>query len=273
MNLLEKTQALMEIERSLSMAMERAEPWLAINAITVTNIDSSIDNDNKTVSTSATIFNPRVRPAPRTMDEVKLVLDVARNYSTRTSAPAGWNPMAPLVGFASPNPLPSQLRSGALAALELQVARREEINQRKQKQEQQQQKNKMHNENNKRQLGEEEEEEEEEQGGGTSTAASKKNKNSDHQPMNVDDDNYDEDHPPNSGEAKRRPQHLKQMDSADGDGNIGATGLQAVGRATAAAVAGRPTTTNRPAAPIDMNLSDSSSSSSSEGEDEEEDSE
>ena len=60
------------------------------------------------------------------MNEAQQVLAVARNFSGRTSAPAGWNPNAPVIGFSTPNPLPHQLRGGALAALELQRARQAE---------------------------------------------------------------------------------------------------------------------------------------------------
>ncbi len=38
----------------------------------------------------------------------------------------GWNPAAPVVGFRTPNPLPHQLRGGALAALQLERARQTE---------------------------------------------------------------------------------------------------------------------------------------------------
>jgi hypothetical protein len=57
------------------------------------------------------------------MDEVEHVLHVARNIASRTSAPAGWNPQAPVIGFATPNPLPHQLRGGSLGALQLELAK------------------------------------------------------------------------------------------------------------------------------------------------------
>ena len=108
-NLLEKLVDLCELERSLTRSLETAEPWLQTSS-------SSSNNNNI----------PRVRPIPTTMDQVEQVLAVARNFSNRTSAPAGWNPNAPLVGFSTPNPLPHQLRGGVLAALELQRARETE---------------------------------------------------------------------------------------------------------------------------------------------------
>jgi hypothetical protein len=103
--LLEKAQALMEVERSLTATLEKVEPWLLSNTLQPKG------------------HHTRVRPIPTTMDQVKQVLAVSRNFAPRTSAPAGWNPNAPVVGFSTPNPLPHQLRGGALAALQLERAR------------------------------------------------------------------------------------------------------------------------------------------------------
>lgn len=64
----------------------------------------------------------RVRPIPTSMEEVEDILALARQYAARTSAPAGWNPQAPVVGFGTPAPLPNQLRAGNLAALQLERA-------------------------------------------------------------------------------------------------------------------------------------------------------
>lgn len=111
--LLEKTQAMIKIERLLTLSMEKVEPWLTSNT---TDPQYASRNSN-------TVW--RVRPVPSTMEQVEQVLAVARNLSTRTSAPAGWNPNAPVVGFSTPNPLPHQLRGGALGALELQRARQQ----------------------------------------------------------------------------------------------------------------------------------------------------
>lgn len=98
-SLLEKLQELTRVERALTGALEEAEPWL-----------SSSKNDS-------------VRPLPSSMEQVDQILAVARNLNARTSAPAGWNPQAPVVGFATPNPLPHQLRGGALGTLQLERAR------------------------------------------------------------------------------------------------------------------------------------------------------
>ena len=109
LELLEKAQAMVDVEQSLTETLEKVEPWLL--SATTTNIDPN---------------RPRVRPIPQTMDQVKNILSVARNLASRTSAPAAWNPAAPVVGFSTPNPLPHQLRGGALAALQLERARQAE---------------------------------------------------------------------------------------------------------------------------------------------------
>ncbi|CAB9514736.1 expressed unknown protein [Seminavis robusta] len=114
--LLEKAQALVEVEQLLTSTLEKVEPWLLGNA--TTNIDPN---------------RPRVRPIPQTMEQVNHVLAVARNLASRTSAPAAWNPAAPVVGFSTPNPLPHQLRGGALAALQLERARQDERDRKRQK--------------------------------------------------------------------------------------------------------------------------------------------
>jgi len=124
--LLEKTQALIELERSLTQSIERIEPWL---------LNSRNDNYNSRSSNKTNVVGIRVRPIPTDMDQVEKVLAVARIFSTRTSAPAGWNTNAPVVGFSTPNPLPHQLRGGALAALELQRARQVERDKKRKRQE------------------------------------------------------------------------------------------------------------------------------------------
>lgn len=126
MSLLEKTQALIELERSLTKTLEKVEPWL---------MNSSAGNSNKSRGV-------RVRPIPTNMNQVHHVLAVARNFSSRTSAPAGWNPNAPVIGFSTPNPLPHQLRGGALAALELQRARQAERDKKRKRQEELEEQNK-----------------------------------------------------------------------------------------------------------------------------------
>ena len=62
----------------------------------------------------------RIRPIPRTMEQVQAILSLGRSYSNRTSAPAGWTSTTPLIHFTTPNPLPHQLRHSALATLQLQ---------------------------------------------------------------------------------------------------------------------------------------------------------
>lgn len=129
LELLKKVQSMLEVESALTRTMAKVEPWLP----------------------SATISpqRPRVRPIPKSMEEVDRVLCVARNLAARTSAPAGWSPNAPLVGFSTPNPLPHQLRGGALAALQLERARaaeREKKRQRLQQQEESKRAESVHSE-------------------------------------------------------------------------------------------------------------------------------
>eukprot|EP00559_Dactyliosolen_fragilissimus_P009075 CAMPEP_0184867748 /NCGR_PEP_ID=MMETSP0580-20130426/27592_1 /TAXON_ID=1118495 /ORGANISM="Dactyliosolen fragilissimus" /LENGTH=159 /DNA_ID=CAMNT_0027368185 /DNA_START=1 /DNA_END=480 /DNA_ORIENTATION=- len=69
------------------------------------------------------------------MSQVETILALARTYSSRTSAPPGWNPSLPVVHFATPNPLPHQLRGGALGAIELKMVRDERRLKRRKKEE------------------------------------------------------------------------------------------------------------------------------------------
>jgi hypothetical protein len=89
--------------------------------------------------TSNTINIPkvgkRVRPIPTTMEQVRQILAVGWNYASRTSAPAGWDPMAPVAGFSTPNPLPHMLRGGALAALQLEGAKQAESDKKRKREE------------------------------------------------------------------------------------------------------------------------------------------
>ena len=129
LELLEKTQALVAAERSLTLTMEKVEPWLT------SSISGKLAGDNSNPGH----FKKRVRPIPTSMDQVKQVLAVSRNFASRTSAPAGWNPNAPVVGFSTPNPLPHQLRGGSLAALQLERARQAEIDKKRKRQEEEEQ--------------------------------------------------------------------------------------------------------------------------------------
>ena len=129
LDLLEKTQSLVEVERLLTLTMEKVEPWLV----------SNISGKKTGESSNTGYFDKRVRPIPTSMEQVKQVLAVSRNFASRTSAPAGWNPNAPVVGFSTPNPLPHQLRGGALAALQLERARQAEIDKKRKRKEEEQQ--------------------------------------------------------------------------------------------------------------------------------------
>jgi hypothetical protein len=118
LSLLEKTQAMIELEKTLTETLEKVEPWLP---------NQTGHHPNR----------PRVRPIPTNMEEAKSILAVARTLASRTSAPAGWNPNAPVVGFSTPSPLPHQLRGGALAALQLERARQAERDTKRQRIQQQ----------------------------------------------------------------------------------------------------------------------------------------
>ena len=110
---------MIELEKTLTECLERGKPWLT----------STVQKDHPTI--------PRVRPIPTNMDEATRILALARNLASRTSAPAGWNPNAPVVGFSTPNPLPHQLRGGALAALQLERARKSERDRKRQREQKQ----------------------------------------------------------------------------------------------------------------------------------------
>ena len=110
--LLEQTQKLIYAEKRLTKLLRQSEPWLP----------NAVPHPHR----------QRVRPIPSTMDQVESILALARKYAAQTSAPAGWNPQAPVVGFCTPSPLPNQLRAGNLAALQLERAQAERKRQREQ---------------------------------------------------------------------------------------------------------------------------------------------
>ena len=121
-DLLDKVQAAIEVEKALTASLEKVEPWLSQQS-------ASHPHHNP--------HRPRVRPLPTSLEEAQNVLAVARNLANRTSAPAGWNPAAPVIGFSTPNPLPHQLRGGALAVLQLERAQQAEADRKRQKRQQQ----------------------------------------------------------------------------------------------------------------------------------------
>jgi len=109
--LLDHVRTLVEAERALTDAIEKSAPLLQNNTMSSSILSSQSD--------------PPLLPTPRNIEEVKTILAVARAYSLRTSAPPMWNPNLPVIGFATPNPLPHQLRGGALGAMQLKMAREE----------------------------------------------------------------------------------------------------------------------------------------------------
>ena len=112
LDLLRKTQEVMRAEQKLTALLEKVESWLQSSSSSPGSNSNKLDH-----------YRERVRPIPVTMEQVDVILAMARNWSSKTSAPAGWDPqLAPVMGFATPNPLPHQLRGGALAALQLERA-------------------------------------------------------------------------------------------------------------------------------------------------------
>ena len=110
MTLLDHIRALVEAERGLTDVIERTAPLLPHSL-------------SSTMSSSSSHIEPPLLPTPRTIDEVPTILAVARAYAHRTSAPPMWDPSLPVIGFATPNPLPHQLRGGALGAMQLKLER------------------------------------------------------------------------------------------------------------------------------------------------------
>ncbi len=90
--LLPCVQTLVRLEQSLTTTLEATAPLLSL-------------------------------PTPTSLSQAELILALARTYSTRTSAPPGWNPPLPVAHFATPSPLPHQLRGGALGAMQLKMVR------------------------------------------------------------------------------------------------------------------------------------------------------
>ena len=122
MTLLDHVRALVEAERDLTEALEQTLPLLSSNS------SSSVIPPSSSSKRGA---EPPLLPSPRSSAEVPTILAVARAYSLRTSAPPAWNTNLPVVGFATPNPLPHQLRGGALGAMQLSLAREEKKRKRK----------------------------------------------------------------------------------------------------------------------------------------------
>lgn len=110
--LLTHIRSLVEAEAGLTSALSQTHPLL------------NRSNHSSVLSSQSA---PPLLPTPQSSDEVATILAVARAYSLRTSAPPMWNPNLPVVGFATPNPLPHQLRGGALGGMQLQLAKEAKI--------------------------------------------------------------------------------------------------------------------------------------------------
>lgn len=114
-HLLAKTQEVMLVEKALSLSLEKVEPWIVCLR----------------PSPLSPPLQARVRPLPSNLREAEHILAIARNLGSRTAAPAGWNPVAPVIGFSTPNPMPHMLRGGALAALQLKHAKKSDADKQK----------------------------------------------------------------------------------------------------------------------------------------------
>eukprot|EP00956_Cyclotella_meneghiniana_P012594 scaffold17892_cov52-Cyclotella_meneghiniana.AAC.6 len=110
--LLSHIRSLVHIEQSLTSALTTTQPLLNKRPA------SSVILSNNASSSSSLL------PLPQ-KSQITTILSTASNYATRTSAPPMWNSNHPVVGFATPNPLPHQLRGGALGGMQLMCAREE----------------------------------------------------------------------------------------------------------------------------------------------------
>jgi hypothetical protein len=125
---LDQLHAVIQMEHELTSWIERVRPWIQSSDRTQQHTHGAcagdVNSSNSDSNYDDSIYSNmcRVRPIPTTMGQVHDILCVARSYANRTSAPPGWIPTAPVLNFSTPNPLPHQLRHGALAALQLQRA-------------------------------------------------------------------------------------------------------------------------------------------------------
>ncbi len=88
----------------------------------------SLVQQEESLTRALSIIKPLLSlPTPTTNEQAQTILALARTYSTRTSAPPGWNPTLPVAHFATPSPYPHQLRGGALGALQLTLVREERM--------------------------------------------------------------------------------------------------------------------------------------------------
>lgn len=192
MTLLDHVRTLVEAERGLTEALEKSTPLLSRNTQ-----NPSPSPFSSSVLTSQSPLP--LLPTPRNMQEVQTILAVARAYSLRTSAPSGWNPTLPVIGFATPNPLPHQLRQGALGAMQLKMVREERTRKSKEIQERQEKERRKKMEEEERKRRKEKEEAEKGQdsvtnamdvdGGedyGTGTGAGKRKRKDEGRPVEID---------------------------------------------------------------------------------------
>ncbi len=114
--LLDRVRALTRAERGLTRVIENSMTLLPPPSSSSSRSSSSV------MSSSYRTSDAPLYPTPRTVEEARIVLALAKSYSLRTSAPPMWNPNLPVVGFATPNPLPNHFWGGGLGAWNLRWA-------------------------------------------------------------------------------------------------------------------------------------------------------
>mmetsp|Transcript_12614 Transcript_12614/g.24623 ORF Transcript_12614/g.24623 Transcript_12614/m.24623 type:complete len:273 (-) Transcript_12614:58-876(-) len=253
-SLLDHVRALVESERGLTEALEHSLPLLSSHGDHHPHRPSPFAS-----SVLSSQSPPPLLPTPRNMSEVQTILAVARSYSLRTSAPSGWNPNLPVIGFATPNPLPHQLRGGALGAMQLRMVREERMRKRREVEDLRERERRAREEEEERRLRKLREEEEGEDGmdlddaEGGGMAGKRKREHA------VDGSNRDEgDIDPKKRELLERQKRQMAQMAANGQ----RAGNTAAARQTAEEVRAKKEMAN-------MNLSDSSSSDEEDSSEEE----
>jgi len=154
-SLLSCVKLLVDAERGLTQALERSQPLIqptrptnkpptkSVNNSGDINDNAVYHNDDDGDFIQSSISNTNLFSTPRNMEAVEVVLSLARTYASRTSAPpSGWDPSIPMLTFSTPNPLPHQLRGGALGAMQLNMAHHEKQEQNEKRIEEEEQKKK-----------------------------------------------------------------------------------------------------------------------------------
>lgn len=125
----------MEIEMSATIPTNETETTSSSLLSCVKSLVKLEQSLTQSLSTTRPLLS---LSTPQTSTQINTILALARTYSTRTSAPPGWNPNLPVLHFSTPNPLPHQLRQGMLGAMELQLVKEERVAKRRKIEEEQQ---------------------------------------------------------------------------------------------------------------------------------------